>query len=108
MDPLGVLIGPVEYSTVPKVLKICQMTFNLHFDEKIIMIRSVVMKIYAFKIFEKAHYSVLLTPFTAIRRNMYTCFQPNLRLKWVTLADFASLMYPSIFRISSRFCARKS
>ena len=53
MDPLGVLIGPVEYSTVPKVLKICQMTFNLHFDEKIIIIRSVVLKIYAFKIFEK-------------------------------------------------------
>ena len=38
----------------------------------------------------------------------YTCFQPNLRLKWVTLADFASLVYPSIFRISSRFCARGS
>ena len=53
MDPLGVLIGPVEYSTVPKVLKICQMTFNLHFDEKIIIIRCVVLKIYAFKIFEK-------------------------------------------------------
>ena len=53
MDPLGVLIGPVEYSTVPKVLKICQMTFNLHFDEKIIIIRSVVLKIYAFKIVEK-------------------------------------------------------
>ena len=70
MDPLGILIGSVEYSTVPKVFKICQMTFNLHFDEKIIIIRSVVLKIYAFKIFEKTHYSVLLTPFTAIRRNM--------------------------------------
>ena len=53
MNPLGVLIGPVEYSKVPKVLKICQMTFNLHFDEKIIIIRSVVLKIYAFKICEK-------------------------------------------------------
>ena len=53
MDPLGVLTGPVEYSTVPKVLKICQMTFSLHFDEKIIIIRCVVLKIYAFKIFEK-------------------------------------------------------
>ena len=53
MDPLGILIGSVEYSTVPKVFKICQMTFNLHFDEKIIIIRSVVLKIYAFKICEK-------------------------------------------------------
>ena len=34
IDPLGVHIGPVEYSTVPKVLKICSMTFNLHFDKK--------------------------------------------------------------------------
>ena len=34
---LCVLIGPVEYSeysTVPQVLKIYQMTFHLHFDEK--------------------------------------------------------------------------
>ena len=29
------------------------MTFNLHFDEKIMIIRCVVLKIYAFKIFEK-------------------------------------------------------
>ena len=53
MDPLGVLIGPVEYSTVPQVLKICQMTFNLHFDEKIITLRCVVLKICAFEIFGK-------------------------------------------------------
>ena len=51
MDPLVVLIGPIEYSMVPKVLKICQI--NLHFDKKIITIRSVVLKIYAFKIFEE-------------------------------------------------------
>ena len=53
IDPLGVHMGPVEYSTVPKELKICQMTFNLHFDEKIITIRCVVLKICAFEIFGK-------------------------------------------------------
>ena len=34
---------------------------------------------------------------------LYTCFQPKIRLKWVTLGDSASLVYPSIFHISSRF-----
>ena len=53
IDPLGVHIGPVEYSTVLIVLKICQMTFHLHFDEKIITIGCVVLKICAFEIFGK-------------------------------------------------------
>ena len=50
---LCVLIEPVEYSMVRKVFKTCQMTFNLHFDEKIITIGCVVLKICAFEISEK-------------------------------------------------------
>ena len=52
IDPLGVHIGSVEYSTVPKILKICQVTCNVHFDEKIITIRCIVLKICTFEIFE--------------------------------------------------------
>ena len=38
---------------------------------------------------------------------LYMCFQPTLHLKWVTLGDFASLVYLWIFRISSSFCATR-
>ena len=57
----------VEYSKVPKAPKICQMTFNKHFDEKIITIRCVVLEI---SYFEKSLEIEVITPFTAIGRNM--------------------------------------
>ena len=37
--------GHVEYSTDPKAPKICQMTSNKYFDEKLITIRCVVLAI---------------------------------------------------------------
>ena len=60
---LCVLIGPVEYSMVRKVFKTCQMTFNLHFDEKIIVRRCVVLKI---SYIEKCLDIQVITTFTAV------------------------------------------
>ena len=67
MGSLCVIIEPVEYSTVPKVLKICQITYNLHVDEKIITIRCVVLEI---SYIGKSLEIEVITPFTAIGRNM--------------------------------------
>ena len=64
---LCIFRGPVEYSAGPKAPKICQMTFNKHFDEKIITIRCVVLEI---SYFEKSLEIEVITPFTAIGRNM--------------------------------------
>ena len=60
---LCVLIGPVEYSMVRKVFKTCQMTLNLHFDEKIIVRRCVVLKI---SYIEKCFDIQVITTFTAV------------------------------------------
>ena len=64
---LCVLIGPVEYSMVRKVFKTCQMTLNVHFDEKIIVRRCVVPKI---SYIEKCFDIQVITTFTAIHFNM--------------------------------------
>ena len=69
MGSLCIFRGPVEYSTGPKAPKICQMTFNKYFDEKIITIRCVVLEI---SYFEKSLEIEVITPFTAIGRNMFT------------------------------------
>ena len=67
MGSLCIFEGPVEYSTGPKVPKICQMTFDKYFDEKVITIRCVVLEI---SYFEKSLEVGVITPFTAIGRNM--------------------------------------
>ena len=64
---LCIFRGTVGYSTGPKVPKIFQMTFNKYFDEKIITIRCVVLEI---SYFEKSLEMEVITPFTAIGRNM--------------------------------------
>ena len=64
---LCVLIGPVEYSMVLKVFKTCQMTFYLHFDEKIIVIRCVVLKV---SYIEKCIDMQVITTFTAVHFDM--------------------------------------
>ena len=65
---LCVLMGPVEYSTTPKVFKTCQMDLNLHFDEKIIVIRCVVLNI---SYIEKCLEIQVIIRFTVTHLNMF-------------------------------------
>ena len=46
---LTVFCGGVEYSTGPKMFKICKVTFDVYFDEKIILICYLVPKICVIK-----------------------------------------------------------
>ena len=77
MGSLYIFRGAVEYSTGPKTPKICQMTFNKNFDEKIITIRCVVLEI---SYFEKSLEIEVITPFTAIGRNMIIKLPFDLKL----------------------------
>ena len=98
MDPLGVLIGPVEYSMVRKVFKTCQVTLNLHFDKKIIVIRCVVLKI---SYIEKCLDIQVITTFTAVHFNMFSNQIFDIFQNWVIITLFSSQILNIFQNLSS-------